>query len=210
CSDNGGSSSDIGADATRGLGLFQIPDGGLVGRFLLPPAEPDAAGAAGRRAARQAASAIGFAGAAVEPDYITHAGLTDLLGDPRLRQQSTHRLGLAGRGARLEPGEHLVDEIVVVVNRDGVASIVEIRTDAIHEIVFCSGAFDLRFGEDDDEFALGDWGGYLAGFLDARLHAAAEESDSEAHGGHAECVHGPAPRPRCGMSMGAASMPRCS
>src|SRR6478752_1508176 len=77
---DGGSSSDIGADATRGLALFQIPDGRLVGGFLLPPAEADAARSAGRRTAGQAAAAVGLAGAAVQPDYITHAALGDLLG----------------------------------------------------------------------------------------------------------------------------------
>jgi len=96
------------------------------------------------------------------------------------------------------------------MNGDGVATVVEIGPDAIHEIVFRAGALDLWLGEDDDEFALGDGRGNLAGLLDSRLHAAAEKSDSEAHGRQADCDHGPAPRPRCGMSRGAASMPRCS
>src|SRR5690349_19597562 len=75
------SSSDICADATRRLGLFQIPDSGLVGGFLLPPPETDATGAARGRAASQAAAAVDLARAAVEPDYITHAARRDLVRD---------------------------------------------------------------------------------------------------------------------------------
>src|SRR6185295_1269631 len=70
CADDGGSSSDVCTDATRRLRLFQIPNGGFVGGFLLPPSETDATGAAGGRAAGQAAAAVDFARAAVEPDYI--------------------------------------------------------------------------------------------------------------------------------------------
>src|SRR4051812_31671554 len=70
CAYDGRSSSDIRADATRRLRLFQIPDGGFVGGLFLPPAEADATRSAGRRAASQAAAAIGLASAAVHPDYI--------------------------------------------------------------------------------------------------------------------------------------------
>src|SRR5690349_16975537 len=78
---DGGSSGDVGADATRRLGCFQIPNGGLVGRFLLPPAEADATRAAWCRATGQAAAAIGLASAAIEPDYITHAAVRDAVRD---------------------------------------------------------------------------------------------------------------------------------
>src|SRR5688572_31394473 len=44
-------SGNVRADATRGFPLFQIPDRGLVGGFLLPPAKTDTARAAGRCAA---------------------------------------------------------------------------------------------------------------------------------------------------------------
>src|SRR5262245_24398910 len=146
---DGGSSGDIGPDATRGLGLFQIPNGGLVGGFLLPPSEADAARSAGRRATGQAAAAIRLARAAVQPDYITHAAHGDALRHTRTREQFAHGLGLAGRSARLEPRKHLVDEFVVVVDGDVVASVGEILADAVHEIFLGAGAFDLRLREDD-------------------------------------------------------------
>src|SRR5688572_12477617 len=178
-SHDGGSSSDIGADATRRLGLFQIPDGSLVGGLLLPPAEADAAGTAGRRTAGQAAAAIGLARAAIQPDYITHAAFRDLLGHAGARQQRTHGLGLARRRARLEPREHAVHELIVVVDLE-ILAVLEIGAHAIHELVFGTGAFDLRFGQDDHAFALADGSGHLAGFLDARLHAAGEQYESQA------------------------------
>src|SRR5882672_10320676 len=121
-SDNRGSSGDIRVDGTRRLRLFQIPNCGLVGRFLLPPTEAYAACAAGCRSTSETAAAVGFARAAVEPDYITHAAFGDLFGYSGTGEQCAHRLRAVRRGAGLEPGKHLVDEIVVVVNRDAVAT----------------------------------------------------------------------------------------
>src|SRR5262249_12237315 len=151
---DGGSSGHVGTDATRGLALFQIPNGGLVGGFLLPPAEADTARPTGRCAAGQAAAAVGFAGAAVQPDYITYAALGDALRHACASQQFAHGLGLARRGARLEPREHLVDEFVVVVDGDVVMSVGELVADTIHEIFLGARAFDLRLGQDDDAIAL--------------------------------------------------------
>src|SRR5690349_21258637 len=141
CAYDGGSSSDICADATRRLGLFQIPDGGLVGGFLLPPAEADAAGPAGRRAAGQAAAAVDLARAAIEPDYITHAARGDLVRDAGTGQQRAQGLGTLRRGGGFEPGKHPVDELVVVVHGDMVAA-GDAVAHAVHELVFGTGAFD--------------------------------------------------------------------
>src|SRR4051812_48042461 len=171
---DGGSSSDIGPDATRGLALFQIPNGGLVRGFLLPPTEADTARSAGCRTAREAAAAVGLAGAAVEPDYITHATLRYLLRDTRPGQQGAHGFGLSGRSARLEPGEHLVHEIVVVVNRYAVTAARQSMTDAVHEIFLGAGALDLRLGQHHHPVALGHRRGELARLLDTGLHATAD------------------------------------
>src|SRR6185503_13937734 len=72
---DGRSPGDVGTHATRGLALFQIPNGRLVGGFLLPPSDSDATRAAGGRTTSQAAAAVGLAGVAVQPDYITHTTL---------------------------------------------------------------------------------------------------------------------------------------
>src|SRR5690349_5120541 len=210
CPNDGGSSSDICTDATRGFGLFQIPDGGLVSRFLLPPAEADAARSAGRCAAGQAAAAVGLARVAIEPDYITHARLRDLVRYAGTSKQFTHGFGLAGCGAGLEPGKHLVDELVVVVDGDAGLAATKVFADAVHEGVFGTRALDLGLGEDDDTFTLGDMRGDFARFLDTCLHAARKQYDTQARSGHADCVHVPAPRCVIGIPTGAASMPRRS
>src|SRR5690349_24463055 len=143
CPNDGGSSSDICTDATRGFGLFQIPNGGLVSRLLLPPADADAARSAGGRAAGQAAAAVGLARVAVEPDYITHTGLRDLVGHTGTSEQFAHGLRLSGCGAGLEPGKHLVDELVVVVDGDAGLAATKVFADAVHEGVFGARALDL-------------------------------------------------------------------
>src|SRR5689334_752014 len=187
--DDGGSSGDVRTHATRGLGRFQIPNGGLVGGFLLPPAEADAARTAGRRAACQAAAAVGLARAAVEPDYITHTAVGDAFRDTRPRQQRAQGFGTGRRGARLEPRKHLVDEFVVVVDRDAVTATGHLVADAIHEGVLGTRAFDLRLREDHDSFAFGDRRRELARLFDAGLHATADEHHSETRKGHSKCVH---------------------
>src|SRR5262249_50746486 len=146
-------------------------------RFLLPPAETDTAGPAGRRAACQAATAVGLTGGAVEPDYITHATFADLLGHARAGQQGRHGFGLARGRAGLEPGKHLVHECVVVVDLD-TASTAEAVADAIHEFVLGTGTFDLGLGQDHHPLTLLDVGRELARFFDARLHAATRQNGS--------------------------------
>src|SRR5690349_7751416 len=182
--DDGGSSGDVRTHATRGLGRFQIPNGGLVGGFLLPPAEADATRATGRRAAGQAAAAVGLARAAVEPEYITHAAVGDPVRDTRPRQQRAQCLGPRRCRARLEPRKHLVDEFVVVVNSDAVTTAGHLIADAIHEGVFGARTFDLRLREDDDAFTLADRRRELTRLFDASLHAtAADEHHSETREG---------------------------
>jgi len=85
-----------------------------------------------------------------------------------------HRLRPRRRGARLEPGEHRIDEGIVAEDAQALLALGEIVTDAVHEAVFGASPLDLRFGEDDDAFFFRDMGRQLARLFDARLHATGE------------------------------------
>ena len=86
----------VGAHRAHGLRLLEVPDRGLVGRFLFPPAKADAAGGTGRDAAGEAATAVGVARAAVEPHHVAHAGGGHLLAHPGLRQHAAPPSGRVG------------------------------------------------------------------------------------------------------------------
>ena len=117
--DNGRGAADIGAHRAHRPRLLEVPDGGLVLRFLFPPAKADAARRARRDAAGEAAAAIGAARAAIEPHHVAHAAGRDLLADAGLRQHGGHALGPRRHGARLEPGKQLVGERFVGMHIDG-------------------------------------------------------------------------------------------
>ena len=173
--DDRGGASDVRADAARRFRLLQIPDGRFVSGFLLPPAEADAARGAGRRAARDAAAAVGLRRAAVEPDDITHARLGDLFADARAGSAASLSLRVWRRRARLEPGKHLVHEFVVAVHGDvAVAAASSSLTQSMNPSSAPAPSI-CGLARITTRFAFGDLRRHFARFLDARLHAAASE-----------------------------------
>src|SRR5581483_9441437 len=83
---------------------------------FLPPAEAEAAGAAGTGRACNAAAAVGLLRHAVDPHDVAHAHFVDSFADTRPREERAEALRIGGRRARFEPGIKCVDEIVIGVN----------------------------------------------------------------------------------------------